>query len=740
MSFKQVTNLYDYFNHEWTKMARIDADTTSVGNFSMLEDDIEKELVQLLKQFQQEYLDELHSSKRSIEQQRRLKLGQAFNEFIRSQTNTKASLLSSTFSKMVLPLFLDPSTSIWTLLGQWEHNGWISPIDLSIEKDVCPHTARDAYIMYFAQGCTLLPTKTDYLNKKMQVQYVTFVSSLLELSQFSTLVPTQKTSDALAQSVWDLEAQLSEIQYSPSDCRDDQLMYNKYFFKNHNDIKWTPKTQQQFPFEENFTVTNQPLTPPPLQKKHLQAFVRGMGYAPGLDNQDAIVCAQTLYFQQLAHVLEHPKVERITQLALLWVYMLVSASDAMPYVIRDHIFQFMSVKLYGVEKQQPMEERAYRWVRSLLGESLADHWIHATPEREAQLAHTKKELKRLHVRVIDTFRKRLLASTWMQDLESKKAALKKLDTLTLKCGAPEHPDFHDELKIYSNDLLHTELDAARHFHNKQFARLSATKIDTSHWGMLACTVNACYEPTFNEIEIPFGIAQSRRIFQKDWVDPHTGKKGVWTKVSFLDLSHNKSIYSPSNLGSFSSVWGHELTHGFDDSGSQYDFNGHLVRRLGWMTVGTGELKQVGDSKIWKEDHGDVGRFQEKKLELERQINSFAIANTSKHMQGALVTGEATADLGGLSIAYDIFKWTIRNELSAKVRQQKALQFLKAWARLWRCKMRPKAMERRLDTDPHACSPFRVAAILNLLGFCEDVLQVSKGDPLFKCVKDRLIIW
>jgi putative endopeptidase len=280
---------------------------------------------------------------------------------------------------------------------------------------------------------------------------------------------------------------------------------------------------------------------------------------------------------------------------------------------------------------------------------------------------------------------------WMSDV-TKENALEKLAAIHVKIGYPDKWRSYTDLKIENKAYVLNVL-AANKF-NFEYMRNKMNKpVDPNDWGMNPQTVNAYYSPTRNEIVFPAGILQPP-FFYKDADDA-------------------------VNYGAIGVVIGHEMTHGFDDQGRQYDKDGNLKD---W----------------WTEE--DAKKFRERTEVLVKQFDAFIVLDTV-HANGRLTLGENIADLGGLNVSYDAFKSTTKDQGNQDIDGFTPDQrFYLAYAHLWAQNVRQKEILRRTKEDPHSLGKFRVNGPLpNLMSF-HAAFNIKQGEPMFLPIEKQAKIW
>jgi putative endopeptidase len=320
----------------------------------------------------------------------------------------------------------------------------------------------------------------------------------------------------------------------------------------------------------------------------------------------------------------------------------------------DANFDFFSKTLNGIQEQQPRWRRCARAADGALGEALGQEFVKTNFTPAA-----KKRMDELIDNLFTAYREHINSVDWMSDT-TRKQALTKLAAIKRKIGYPSKLRGYAGLDLgrksyFDNTVRLNEFLTVRDFKD------IGTPLDQTRWGMTAATVNAQYNPSFNDITFPAGILQP----------------------PFFDFKADDAL----NYGAIGIVIGHELTHGFDDQGSQYDADGNLKM---W----------------WTPD--DRKKFDEKANCVVDQFNGFEVEK-GLFMNGKLTLGENLADLGGMAIAYDAFK----KSMEGKPRPEKIdgytpeQRFFIGWAQAWAENDRAEYARLLVQSDPHSLSAFRV---------------------------------
>ncbi|HEU4406738.1 MAG TPA: M13 family metallopeptidase [Polyangiaceae bacterium] len=375
----------------------------------------------------------------------------------------------------------------------------------------------------------------------------------------------------------------------------------------------------------------------------------------------------------------------------LTLRLLTESAPVLAKAFADAHFEFYGKTLTGTPQQRERWKRGVDHTTQALGEAVAKLYVakHFTPDTKARADELVRNL-------LAAMGKRLDGLTWM-GAETKAKAKEKLSTYNPKIGYPKKWRDYSALKIVAGDPVGNDRRAGRFEYDRQLAKLGQP-VDRDEWSMTPMTVNAYYSALRNEIVFPAAILQP----------------------PFFDPNADDAV----NYGGIGAVIGHEVSHGFDDKGSQYD--------------ATGTLKNW-----WTED--DRAKFKAAADRLVAQYDRYCpfAASDGKPAQcvkGALTLGENIADLAGLTIAYDAYK------LSLGGREAPALdgltgdqRFFLGWAQVWRRLYREKELSNRLVTDVHSPSEYRVAVVRNLDAWYA-AFNVKPGEALFLSPDERVKIW
>ena len=350
-------------------------------------------------------------------------------------------------------------------------------------------------------------------------------------------------------------------------------------------------------------------------------------------------------------------------------------------------FDFYGRLLNGQKEQKARWKRALGFPNSLLGEAVGELYVSK---------YFAGESKAKMLKLIDNLRKalatRIANLAWMNDT-TKINALVKLNSFTVKVGYPDKWRDYSKLTIDPAKSLYDNVAAATYVETLRNLEKFGKPVDKSEWGMTPQTVNAYYNPTTNEICFPAAILQA----------------------PFFDVNADDA----TNYGAIGVVIGHEMTHGFDDQGRNFNADGNMVD---WWTA--------GDSK----------RFTAAAEKLAAQFDQITVVGDLK-ANGHLTLGENIADQGGLRIAYDAFKTTQQFQEGKEIDGfTPAQRFYLSYGRIWAEHMTEEAIYQQTKSDPHSIGRNRVNATLRNIDTWYDAFGVKEGDKMWLAPAERAIVW
>ena len=409
----------------------------------------------------------------------------------------------------------------------------------------------------------------------------------------------------------------------------------------------------------------------------------------GLPKVDTLIVSQPKYMAALQDILKANKVED-WKAYMRWTA-LNSAADNLSTDIEKANWDFYSKTLNGAIKQRPRDEGALQVVNGATGEALGKLYV-----EKMFPAAAKEKAQKMIKNVIRAYETRINNLSWMSP-DTKKSAVEKLNKMTIKIGYP------DKWKDYSALTIKSPAEGGTYFENsllisewsfkKNIEKLSKP-VDKTEWGMSPQTVNAYFNPSNNEIVFPAAILQP----------------------PFYDYNADEAV----NYGGIGAVIGHEISHGFDDSGARYNADGNLVN---W----------------WTDE--DLKQFTALGTALADQYSALEPLPGIK-VDGKVTLGENIGDLGGINAAYDGLQLYLKeNGNPGKIDGFTPEQRLFiSWATIWRSKMRDEAIKNQVKTDPHSPGMYRgYVPLLNLETF-HQAFGIKPGDGMYVAPEKRVLIW
>ena len=351
-------------------------------------------------------------------------------------------------------------------------------------------------------------------------------------------------------------------------------------------------------------------------------------------------------------------------------------------------FEFFGTVMSGRQEQQPMWKRATALVSGLMGEAIGQLYV-----EKYFPAAAKERMEKLVANLQTALGQRIDDQEWMSD-STKMRAHEKLDAFYVKVGYPDKWQDYSKLDINPEKNYFENMVAAGHFMwNDMVEKKFKKPVDNTEWFMTPQTVNAYYNPTTNEICFPAGILQ----------------------YPFFDMSADDAF----NYGAIGVVIGHEMTHGFDDQGRQFDKDGNFAD---W----------------WSE--GDADKFNERVQVLVNHFDNIEVLPGLK-ANGNLTLGENIADHGGLMIAYQAFKnATMDAPLEDKCGFTPDQRFFLAYAGVWAGNIRDEEIRNRTKSDPHSLGRWRVNGTLPHIDAWYEAFGITPNSPMYIAPENRAKIW
>lgn len=520
------------------------------------------------------------------------------------------------------------------------------------------------YILYFNQAGLGLPDESYYREDTYAEIREKYVEYLVTMFTLAQVAETSRVR-AAAQSVFDFEATLAAHHWD--------VVRDREVDQQNNPRTWDQLRTQNPPFDWD-------------------RWARGLGLDPAAITSTNV--NQLDYLEAGAQLWAEAELETLK----LWLARKVITSCA-PYLsslfVKEN-FDFYSKTLTGVQEQRPRWKRGLGLVEGVVGESLGRLFV----ERHFP-AEYKARMEDLVAHLIEAYRDSITTLDWMGE-DTKRKALEKLDSFTPKVAYPNKWRDYSALEILPTNTLIENIAAAQSFETDfELARLGKP-VDRDEWLMTPQTVNAYYNPLMNEIVFPAAIL----------------------RPPFFNPEADDAV----NYGAIGAVIGHEIGHGFDDQGSQFDAAGEL-------------------NNWWTEK--DREEFERRTKALIEQYDSYtpSALQGEHHVNGALTIGENIGDLGGLTIAWKALAAALAESGYATIDDAPVVdgltapeRFFASWATVWRGKRRAEYAIQLLAIDPHSPEEFRCNGVLANFDAFIDFYGLEDGDGLWIAPEDRVHIW
>jgi putative endopeptidase len=631
-------DLFRHVNGRWIARTEIPDDKARYGSFLVLAEEAEAAV-----------RDIIHESQEAEPGTEARKVGDLFTSFL---DEGRVEALGAAPLRPLLEQVeqVGDVPDLLRLVGSFEKQGVASFVQLFVDND--PGDP-ERYVVFLEQGGLGLPDESYYREEKFEsvrTAYVAFVETMLGLAGLDD--PAGRAARVVA-----LETELATHHWSNVATRDSDATYN------------------------------------------LQPWSELAASAPGVDlavwrdavqapagTFDEVVVREPSFVSGLAGLLVDERLPEWRD----WLSWQVVRSFA-AYLSSDFVeanFDFYGRTLTGTPVQRARWKRGVSFVEGAMGEAVGRIYV----ERHFAPA-AKTAMDDLVANLVEAYRQSITQLSWMTD-ETRQRALDKLDKFTPKIGYPVKWRDYSALEVDASDLIGNVRSQAVVGFDRELAKIGSP-IDRDEWFMTPQTINAYYNPGFNEIVFPAAILQ----------------------FPFFDETRDAA----ANYGAIGAVIGHEIGHGFDDQGSKYDGDGRLTD---WWTA------------------ADREAFEALTSSLIAQYDALEPAQVpGHHVNGALTIGENIGDLGGLSIAYDAYLLSLGGQEAPVVDGLTGAQrFFLSWAQAWQIAIRDEEAIRLLSIDPHSPNEFRCNQIVRNIDEFYAAFGVTEGDRLWLPEAERVTIW
>ena len=633
-------DLYLHMNGRWLERSPIPDDKARFGAFTILAEEAEQAV--------RDILEEANTAPAGSEAKKAGDLYASFMDEERIEERGHAPVHN--VIERVAEAYAKGKDALLAELGRLERGGSEGLWQLFIDND--PGDP-EKYVIFMEQGGIGLPDESYYREESFEEIREAY---LAHLGRVFDLIGLDDAADRAAR-VMAVETELASHHWDNVRSRDAEATYN------------------------------------PTTLAELGSLMGGLAWdswleASGIGSEKFahVIVRQPSFVSAIASVWDSQSAEALRDWTLWGVMRSFS-----PYLSSDLVdahFDFFGKTLSGTPKIRARWKRAVSFVEGVMGEAVGKLYVerHFPPAAKAQMDELVDTL-------LEAYRLSIQSLTWMSD-ETKQKALEKLATFNPKIGYPDKWRDYSALSVTSDDLW-ANVMAGNEFEFHRELRKIGSPLDRDEWFMTPQTVNAYYNPGFNEIVFPAAILQ----------------------YPFFDPERDAA----SNYGAIGAVIGHEIGHGFDDQGSRFDGHGRL---LNW----------------WTEE--DRAAFEERTGSLIDQFNALTPKDLPGHtVNGELTIGENIGDLGGLAIAWKAYVLSLRGEEPPVVDELSAHErFFLAWAQSWKLAVRVEEAKRLLQIDPHSPSEFRCNQIARNLDEFYEAFGVTKEHELWLDPEDRVSIW
>ena len=644
----------DLFRHvtgKWMKRTEIPSDKARYGSFHVLAEEAEKAVREIIEDAQ---------SVESTTSENQRKIGDLFASFMNTEEIEKVGL-APIASQLAVAGNVSTVSQLLDTLARLERHGVGGFLNLFVDND--PGNP-EVYVVFADQGGLSLPDESYYRDEQfasVREAYLTHIQRMFELTDAALPEYAGESAAVRAQRVFDLETAIASHHWDNVRTRDSIATYN---LMGWDEVKALVAAKGEADLDTWRTALAGPS----------EAF-------------EQIVVREPSFLEGLGELLTEHRLDEWRD----WLAWQVIHSSA-PFLPADFVeanFDFYGRTLTGTPTQRERWKRAVSVVESALGEAIGQIYVDRHFPEEA-----KAHMDVLVANLVEAYRQSINDLEWMSSA-TKERALDKLDKFTPKVGYPVKWRDYSSLEITRHDLIANVRNIAEFEFARELGKIGKP-IDREEWFMTPQTVNAYYNPGFNEIVFPAAILQPP-FFDSSWDDA-------------------------ANYGSIGAVIGHEIGHGFDDQGSQFDGDGLLTD---WWT------------------QSDREKFTERAAKLITQYNELVPDGLDEqyHVNGELTIGENIGDLGGLSIAWKAYQLALDGkEPEVLDGLTGAQRFFISWANSWQQKARSEEAIRLLAIDPHSPPEFRCNQIVRNIDAFYEVFGVSTSDALWLDPADRVTIW
>ncbi|WP_348789690.1 M13-type metalloendopeptidase [Leifsonia sp. NPDC080035] len=640
-------DLFRHVNGKWLDRTEIPADKARWGSFMILAEEAEAAV--------REIIEAAQTAPEGTEER---KFGDLFASFM-DEDRVEQLGTKPIEAQLALASDVDGIPALLETVGRLERHGVGGFYQLFVDND--PGNP-ERYLVFAEQAGISLPDESYFREERfapVREAFVAHIQRMFELAGF-------EDAPERAQRVFDLETEIAAQHWDNVASRDSEKTYNLYSWADANALFTGGATAAAAPGAD------------------LQTWAKGLGAPEGAF--DELVLRQPSFASGLATLLTEDRLQSWKD----WLAWQIIHGSA-PYLSGDFVdanFDFYGRTLTGTPEMRARWKRGVSLVEGAMGEAVGRIYVekHFPPA-------AKNAMDELVANLIEAYRQSIRTLEWMGE-DTRNRALDKLDKFTPKIGYPVKWRDYSALQIDPTDLAGNARAAALFEFNRELGKIGKP-LDRDEWFMTPQTINAYYNPGFNEIVFPAAILQ----------------------YPFFDADRDAA----ANYGAIGAVIGHEIGHGFDDQGSKFDGDGRLED---WWTA------------------ADRAAFEKRTGSLIEQYNALAPAQVPEHhVNGALTIGENIGDLGGLGIAWKAYLLSLDGQEPPVIDGLTgAERFFLSWAQAWQQKGRDAEVIRLLAIDPHSPNEFRCNQIVRNIDAFYETFGVAETDALWLAPEERVTIW
>ena len=637
-SVRPQDDLFRHVNGKWIANTEIPSDKARYGSFYVLAEEAERAV--------RDIIIESQGAEPGTEARKVGDLYASFLDEARVQ-ELGASPIAELLAEAAAVTSID---SLLSTLGKLERGGSSGFAQVFVDNDP---GQPERYLVFIEQGGLGLPDESYYREEKsaaIRTKYVEYLEHMISLAGLDDAATR-------AARIFELETELATHHWDNVATRDSEKSYNLMSWEGASGL---------------------------LGSVDLNLWLDAMGVPER--SFDEVVVRQPSFLEGLSTALVAANLDKWRD----WLSWQVIRSNA-AYLSDDFVaanFDFYGRTLTGTPEMRVRWKRAVSLVEGALGEAVGHIYVERHFPESAKTA-----MDGLVVNLVEAYRQSITSLEWMGE-DTRARAIDKLEKFTPKIGYPVKWRDYSSLQMDAADLI-GNIRATSEFEFQRELGKIGQPLDRDEWFMTPQTINAYYNPGFNEIVFPAAILQ----------------------YPFFDETRDAA----ANYGAIGAVIGHEIGHGFDDQGSQYDGDGRLTD---WWTA------------------ADRAAFEARTTSLIAQYDALEPALLpGHHVKGDLTIGENIGDLGGLGIAWKAYLLSLAGAQSPVVGSLTGAQrFFLSWAQAWQVKLRDEEALRLLSIDPHSPNEFRCNQIVRNIDAFYSTFDVTASDSLWLEPEDRVTIW